>query len=169
MRRTTAPIDYQTGKSKHDPEVLAMGTCWKEYNDEPTPGRSVGPMGYKLMKVAGFVWCPQSAGYEQYYINGLNAVDGAMSRGLGDGRVCVYVHPTVGRGDGNDDGDYLYICSVGCVEWPAYLNASELAVFIALADEEFRELMLRANWRIDSMLENESSLSRLEIGGNDDH
>jgi hypothetical protein len=151
MKHCDPPIDHDTGKSILDPSVLAQGTCWDEYNNDPTPGRCVGPLGWKIMRAAGFVWRPQSAGYERYYVNGLNAVDGAMSVGLGDGRVCVHIHPTVGRGDKNDDGDYRYICSVGSVEWPAYLTAPELAVFVALVDEDFRAQMAASQWRIENV------------------
>ena len=53
----------------------------------------------------------------------------------------------------DQDGDYMYQCSIGHEEWPAYLNAVELAVFLALVDEEFRALMVGANWNVDACLE----------------
>jgi len=95
------------------------------------------------MKAAGFVWNPESAGYEQYYSIGLNPIDSAGSYLFSGDRVLAHVHPTVGRGDIRDDGDYLYVCSIGHVEWPAYLSADELSVFVALIDEDFRALMAR--------------------------
>lgn len=132
MRRVPPPIDRRTGKSAHA-DVSGWTTCNTQ-------------AGERIMRAAGLVWNPWTACFEAFYAVGLNAVDGAMDYLFCDGVVRLQIHPTPSGiepnySEPNWDQAYVFEVRLGPVDWPTYLNNSELLVLLMLVDDDFRNMV----------------------------